>query len=280
MKKIALYTSILTVLLLSLSGCTSYYYSILDSTDRNHLISRNNTGEFIQENDSVRISYNFYGEDAPIHITIYNKLEEPVYIDWTRSAIIIDEVATSYYEGIAPIQGDTYIYNNPATSSSQGSFSGGIAFPHGINVIPPQARIENTPLTLSNLPFKQIPKKEFTKTSFPVEDSKQLTIYLKEYTEADSPLYFRSYLTLYTEREDGLLSKPMVFERSFYVNKLIRAGHTSPSSFLGNREIPGDLFYVKEVKGRNLGIGVAIAAGLAASIAIGFYGESPDDPSW
>lgn len=187
MKKIALYTSILTVLLLSLSGCTSYYYSILDSTDRNHLISRNNTGEFIQENDSVRISYNFYGEDAPIHITIYNKLEEPVYIDWTRSAIIIDEVATSYYEGIAPIQGDTYIYNNPATSSSQGSFSGGIAFPHGINVIPPQARIENTPLTLSNLPFKQIPKKEFTKTSFPVEDSKQLTIYLKEYTEADSP---------------------------------------------------------------------------------------------
>ena len=57
---------------------------------------KNERGDFVQENDTVRISYRFWGENAPVTITIYNKLDEPLYVDWGRSALIIDDVATTY----------------------------------------------------------------------------------------------------------------------------------------------------------------------------------------
>ncbi len=64
-------------------------------------------GDFVQENDTVRISYRFWGENAPVTITIYNKLDEPLYVDWGRSALIIDDVATTYDPKVASVRGES-----------------------------------------------------------------------------------------------------------------------------------------------------------------------------
>ena len=84
------------VALFCMSSCSSYYYSVLESNDA--VGEKNDDKDFVIENDSVCISYCFYGEDAPISITVYNKMDEPLFVDWQRSALIIDDVATSYYQ--------------------------------------------------------------------------------------------------------------------------------------------------------------------------------------
>ena len=49
--------------------------------------------------------YNFNGINAPINITIQNKLQVPVYIDWQRSALIVNDKAISYVPGELKING-------------------------------------------------------------------------------------------------------------------------------------------------------------------------------
>ena len=97
-----LYLFVFAALLLGLSACSSYYYSMLNSNDP--VGEKNERGDFVQENDTVRISYRFWGENAPVTITIYNKLDEPLYVDWGRSALIIDDVATTYDPKVASVR--------------------------------------------------------------------------------------------------------------------------------------------------------------------------------
>ena len=108
MKKLIVFTCLLS-LLFSLNACSSYYYSMLSSDKR--IVGVNEYNDFVQENDSVRIIYNFYGEDAPVRITVFNKLDEPMYIDWQRSSLIIGDKAVSYYKEVMPVQGDVESYS-------------------------------------------------------------------------------------------------------------------------------------------------------------------------
>src|SRR5258705_9998756 len=62
--------------------------------------------EFIAENDTCRITYNFCGEKGPIHISIYNKTNKPLQVDWKKSAVIFGENAVSYFTSESKINGE------------------------------------------------------------------------------------------------------------------------------------------------------------------------------
>ena len=201
-----LYLFVFAALLLGLSACSSYYYSMLNSNDP--VGEKNERGDFVQENDTVRISYRFWGENAPVTITIYNKLDEPLYVDWGRSALIIDDVATTYDPKVASVRGES---SNVASGSSfhwsdrsssgwsysEGSFSGDVSLPKGVEFIPPHSKLVNTPLQLANFPFNEIPKEEYVKEQMTTKANTTVNIRVKDFTEEDSPLRFRSYLTLF-----------------------------------------------------------------------------------
>ena len=70
----------LSGMLLSLSSCSSYYYSTLASNDRSGRYDVNK--DFVIDNDSVCIIYNFHGEDGPVLVTVQNKMDEPLFVDW------------------------------------------------------------------------------------------------------------------------------------------------------------------------------------------------------
>lgn len=254
---------ILAISLLLLPGCSSYYYSLLSSNDGKSSLSEDR--DFVFENDTVRISYCFYGENAPLAITIFNKLNEPLFVDWTRSALVIDDVATSYYSDTAPIQGNTqssaegysYQWNKRfeiSSSDSQGAFSGEITWPQGVTFIPPKSKIGKAPLHLTNLCFDQIPKEAYRKGKFTKLDGSIVTIHTKDFTEEDSPLRLRSYLTLYTHTPEGKIGKTLPFEQSFYMCQLIKTGNVPPQNFEGGQRQAGDFFYVHNVKGTNAGL--------------------------
>lgn len=275
MKRILFVLSV--VALFSLSSCSSYYYSVLESNDT--IGEKNGNRDFVIENDSVFISYCFYGEDAPISITVYNKMDEPLFVDWQRSALIIDDVATSYYQEKAPIQGqtessysrDAYRWNRNYSITdgySAGSFAGEIALPKGVSFIPPKSKVESTPLRLSNFPFDQIPKDQYTRQKFAKSNSSVVTVRVKKFTEEDTPLAFRSYLSLYTADQDNGKRKYSTFESSFYVSQLIKTGNVSPASFDAGKKQAGDFFYVHNVKGADAGLIVGAVAIGAAGIVI------------
>lgn len=246
MKRIGLCVGILVWLLSSVS-CSTYYYSTLSSADRAG--DRTPAGEFVQENDTARVIYRFSGEDAPVHITIYNKLDEPLYVDWRRSAIIIDDQATSY----SP---DALLFEDEAGLSSS-----------ELAMIPPRAMIQHQPLTLADFSFNKIPKSEYRQVKFPDAKGDYADLYVKEYTLEDSPLYFRSYITLLTGGRGYDLPQSLVFEKSFYISQLVRAGGLSPKHFTPTAQNAGDTFYVRYVKGRTLGytmLSVVIIAGAVA----------------
>lgn len=258
-----------------LTGCSSYYYSVLSSTDPAG--ERNERRDFIQETDTVRIAYSFNGEDAPVTISIYNKLNEPLFVDWTRSALIIDDVATSYYDAKAVVEGETSTSSYSTAypwgcrsgdtyTSGRGSFAGNISVPAGVSFLPPKTKVEKTPLRLADFPFDKIPKDAYRKQRFGRANGGEVTMRVKEFTEADSPLYFRSYLTLYTDPATGAgVAKTLAFERSFYVSKLFKTGNVPPSTFSSDQQQAGDFFYVHNVKGTQAGI-------IAGAIAIGVAG--------
>lgn len=271
-------------LMLGVSGCSSYYYSVLSSADK--VDQRNSTRDFVQENDSVSVQYCFYGENAPIRITIHNKLDEPISVDWARSGLIVDDVVTTYDSAPLSIKGGVSVSssgsgyqwkNGVSTSSgsSSGRFSGEVEAPKGISYIPPQSRIENMLMNLTDFSFVDIPNKEYHKIVLTKSDVTEVEARAITFTEQDSPLHFRSFLTLYTENE-GASRKKIYLERSFYLSRLIKAGNVSPSKFEESKRENGDFFYVNKPRGVIAGsilLGVAVVGGVCA-LAI----TAPDQP--
>lgn len=244
---VCLITALLAVI--GLSGCSTYYYSTLSSADG--VGDRTREGDFIQQNDTATVVYSFSGEDAPIHITIYNKLDEPLYVDWGRSAVIIDGQSTSY-GGEMDFDPEEQVR---FTSSH-------------VEMIPPFSMVQRQPLTLANFPFKKIPDKEYRRMNYPTEDGERIRLQVRDYMPDDSPLYFRSYLTLFTGGTEGRLPRSLVFDRDFYISRLVKAGNLSPKDFKPMQQQSGDTFYVRYVKGRNFGYAVASIAVVVGVVAL------------
>lgn len=264
-----LFLSGLVSLLVMLTSCSSYYYSVVSSSDGKG--ERDRKRDFIEETDSVRISYSFNGEDAPVSITVYNKLNEPLFVDWTRSALIIDDVATSYFDAKATVEGETTSENyhwNRRWSDSYGSFAGEFTLPKGVDFIPPQSKVEKTPLKLANFPFDRIPDEEYQKSEFPKPKGGTTLLRIKEFTPEDTPLAFRSYLTLYTADKEGKPDRITTFERGFYVSKLLKTGNVPPTEFSEDQRFGGDFFYVHKVKGRQAGLIIGTVAVATAVVAV------------
>lgn len=212
---------------------------------------RTREGDFIQQNDTASVVYSFSGEDAPVIITIYNKLDEPLYVDWGRSAIIIDEQATSYAGEVLHYDDDDMRFTSEE-----------------VEMIPPYSMIRRQPLTLANFSFNKIPNKEYRKRSYLDKDGERVQLKYKDYTLDDTPLYFRSYVTLFTGGKKGELPQGLVFERSFFISQLIKAGDLPPKKYAPMIQNSGDTFYVRYVTGRTFGYAVASIAVVVGVVAL------------
>lgn len=265
----------LTLFLMGFTSCNTYYYSTIETNQQE--VAKQENGDFVQENDSVTITYCFYGENLPIEITIYNKLDKPLFLDWQQSALIVDDAANSYFSRNIPVRGEThsttYTYRDflfPHTNYSEtfSNFAGQATLPEGMAFIPPKSMINSTPITLENFAFENIPNEAYTKTKFAGSVDGTKTVKVMNFTEKNSPLRFRSYLTLYTIAENGTRDKPMVFEQRFYISHLMKGGSMAPQNLMANQQQRGDFFYIRQEKGTGVGVIAGVVAIGVASIAI------------
>lgn len=199
------------VSIIILTSCSQYQYVYINSS-----LPKSGNKEFVHETDSFLIKYSFARENFGIEITILNKLEKPVYIDWGRTTLIVNG-----------IQEDGSFYNDQQITSiapkSYASFSSNTLIAQFIDTAP-----------LDSLGNKDKSK---------IDKSK---IHL--YDENNSPVYFRNILSLTTHEN---LSSPIFFDDSFWVSEIFRTTY-SPSQTVNG---PANQFYIRKNTGFGMFMG-------------------------
>ncbi|NDV70191.1 hypothetical protein [Dysgonomonas sp. 25] len=271
----------LLFLLLSVSlfsSCSStYYLSTLRTV--NPEVGQSEKGDFLIENDSLRITYSFNGENAPIQITIFNKSSLPLYVDWQRSALIIDDTAISYSGKTMKIDGgvqgssysNSYQYNRhwgENYGEYQGSIRGNVEIPQTVSFIPPNAKITETPLFL-NVNFKDIHDKTYRKAKLGTSDGHLISVGRVDYTEENTPLTFKSYLSLNFE------GQPVkAYQNEFYLSNILKSDEISPKTVPQSLKDRGDLFYVEKAADRRALNAVLITSLIVGTAAIDVWADS------
>ena len=252
-----------------LSSCSStFYYSTLNTTT--YYVDKVENGDFLLETDSLWIAYCFKGYDAPMQITVFNKTNQPLYVDWKRSAMIMHNLAYSYAGEAVPFMGNSrtrgYTYNPDGTysySESSGIFDGNILMMSDrTTFIPPNSMISESPLGL-HPDFHSLSKDIYKDGTVTTWSKKTQKVQTADFTFSDTPMKFKSYLTIY-----AVPDKPMVFEQDSYVSSAMKTG-LSPNK-LGYRFTErGDLFYIERPPNNAVLYGVLVGASLAGVIIWG-----------
>ena len=175
-----------------LSSCSKYQYISINSN-----LTQNDKREFISENDTVKVTYTFQGEACPMKVEIYNKLQKPLYIDWSKSYLIID----------------TDRVNNPF--NHEGTFS----------YIDPHSDIVLSGILVQN---RFIPTCRHDSLATVTISTKNGTteVIRHSYTPETTPLYLRCCLSISTN-EDALV--PVHIDDQFWVSD-IKKSLTPPTS--------------------------------------------------
>src|SRR5574339_6831 len=85
------------------AGCQSYQYMTVTGKNINENVHHN----FAMENDSLVLIYSFAGYSGPIRMRIENKLDKPLYVDWNRSSLIVNDRSIGYLRGEVPVLSGT-----------------------------------------------------------------------------------------------------------------------------------------------------------------------------
>ncbi len=226
------------VLIVSLSSCYRYQYLTL-SSDNTRLNEKN---EFVAENDTFRITYNFYGKNGPVNVTIYNKLSQALEIDWRRSSLIFGDKPISFYQPDLKVTGDISRLSGLRTANS--SINAVVQRQEGVEFIPPRATIFRSGLFVAKS-FLNVES-----TSRPGKKVKAQGDFKKEasaisFSKENSPIILRGYLTFdLPEKGEQIFS----IEHTFYVSELVETVAT-PQYILPDKGKAGNKFFIGRLGG-------------------------------
>lgn len=266
-------------LIVLFSSCTTYQYMTVSS----NTIGQDVNKDFVMESDSITLRYRFDGHNAPMLLEVENRHSNPIFIDWKRSALILNDQAISFKPGSLSVSGSTYtsasswyngrIHGNNSTTTSS-DFSSTVSFPGEMEFIPPGSRFSEVPLSITSRLYTGSPG-EFKKKNLTLTTGYSGAVNQALYEEDNSPLRFTSYLTLVVEGEQ---EKRVVFEHSFYVSEILKTG-LAPHNFKFINRRDGDHFYVSKVSQGGETAGWILLAGVVIGATAAGYNYA-DNPGW
>jgi len=255
------------------SSCMTFYYSTVNSI--NNQVPQNEDGTFTVRKNDISITYSFSASGGGIVYEIHNDSDDPIFVDWSRSVLIAEDYAVQYRSNRARIDGSArtstttyrFTHSDFVTSTSHSSLTGQVLLPQNELFIPPRARVSHSPLALSSVLDLDIPSSAY---------ERQAMVNVATFSKENTPLRFRSYLTVVNDRDRS----QTVFENTFYVSEIIRTG--SRNNLLQNQANKyGNQFYIPVVNRRATNIGwTAFGAGVTALFVIMFSNltEMPTPP--
>lgn len=262
MKKIALFL----VVLAGLSSCRSYQMSTLSSSNTAKIDS---TGVFRLENDSLIISYNFRGDNSPLNVEIFNKLNEPVYVSWDQSSLIINDKAYSYAEDEIKIDGSasgiSTQYSRRGPAFTDGTISATAKLPKNESFLPPHAKTDRTTRILDQVGIASIDPSLFKKKKSILSSGEgEISIKQADFSSENSPLRFKSYITLYTLKDNQ--PRSFALQQDFFISSVIKSA-TNPKNFADYSYSPGNVMINSKTTG--YGKTAAIVGLVTAAGALG-----------
>lgn len=210
-------------LLILITSCSKYQYYTLSSDTT----PKDEKHHFLAENDTCRISYDFTGANGPITISVYNKTDRPLQIDWKRSALILGDSSVAFFDPQISFNGEIernrYAINQDIT--------GTVTPPESLDFIPPRSGITKQ---------RKYVRARFTELA---GQSQEIRTYrqklkLQKFTNENSPLVFRIYLTLVSG------GNSFYIDNRFFASEIVEA--RAPLDVPVNT---GDRFFIKEKTG-------------------------------
>lgn len=225
--------------MLLLSACSTYQYMTVDSTQ----LKRDDHSQLIFENDTLRLTWRLEGKGGATTLNIYNKTDQPLYVNWKKSAYIRNEQATTLFDNNLTIQGNSaaIAYRTGRTTLSEGRYAASVSLPEGMDFIPPASsfsrqlpNLQRTGLLETYLSDSLPEKKSIA------PDGLNHSRYRQAYfSEDQSPVRFKSYLTFSIGNNN-----PQEFAEtcSFYIGEICQTS-SAPDFFTLYRQ-QGDQFYI------------------------------------
>lgn len=247
------------VVFLLFSACSQYQFVTLESD-----LNKDEHQAYIYENDTAIITYAFKGRNCPINISVYNKTETPLYIDWHKSAVIVRGERISYWADEATISGRVSgidVNYNQGFSTTDATLSGKMYRDEQVSFIPPNSFVKYVPLRLKSSFFDLGKNNSTEKVTLPGYNG-QVTGKNYQFNKEYSPFTFRSYLTLFTGSESKEIFHT---DHEFWVSNITET-HQGPSSVnLGY----DNMYYVESITNQSmLGCGFLGIGAIAATLFV------------
>jgi len=200
-------TLLLFIAAIMISGCSKYaqiYYTT-------NGIPIGDKMDLIHENDTLKITYSFWGRNGIMSFEVTNKLDVPIYIDWKKSSFIFNNEKLNYYEERSRqvTSGTSVAYYS--------SRSLGVAGHTNISVKTKEERVSFIP------PGAHM----FYRSSYRILENKDRYIHPKEagktypiITDIDPEYadYFRNFIT-YSLSENG--NNPAYIDDQFFISRVL-----------------------------------------------------------
>lgn len=239
---------IIFAIILLPSCASTYFYSTVSTTDQNMIKLHN--GDFLVDNDTVSITYSFNGYDVPIWMSIHNKMDKPLLVDWKKSFLIVEDIATSYsksggtYEGVSRSYGSAYQTPTGWTFSESSAITrGNIDMPENVTFIPPRTKTEYEGLRVEDINYKEVlVPADYTTMTINGKGDRPKEVQGVDFDPKNSPLRFRSYLTFYAE---DIPEKTFVYDQSFFISRVVKTT-SSPSGLSPRMSGRGDITFKVE----------------------------------
>lgn len=232
------------------SSCVEHQYLTVSGVN----INKDNNHEFVSENDTLKLVYHFKPDQGKIMISVFNRTDQPMVIDWWKSAIMVGDKVYSFYNPDARLNGQIHTDTNALGRRVSGSSSVYVADMNGTvhlnetsQFIPSHAQI-NAELfvlkldTLKNLP-ENLAKRDTIRVSnsIPISYRQRIPFRKISFEKDNSPLSFRSYLTFRVGK--GSSENEFSLEHKFYVSEVwkIAAGLKEMPETITSR---GDMIYL------------------------------------
>jgi len=184
------------LLILSLASCTSYNYITMDSSD----VPLDRSKAFLWETDTITVAYQFAGEGGQMNVIVFNRSNQPLFVNWKKSAVIRDGIMVSLFNRNVIANGamstDSYrVGAGQTTGYSQ--FSVSFDVPEGIEFIPPQSWLSKTVVNLQAINVNSFGVPLSVEREKSVAADGMVTKFRRVYyADEYSPFRFKPYLTL------------------------------------------------------------------------------------
>lgn len=179
------------------------------------------------ENDTVRITYNFWADKGQLLFHVFNKLNVPIYIDWKRTSFVQNSQKLDYWTDKTMSKGVTLYRANGSSGKSKTVET--TTKMERVTFIAPKSNVDRNSFVLLIEGFS-IPNSAPSE-DLKIKDSPGKKAKYQSFELANSPLVFRNFITFSTT-EQG--ENPFYVDNGFYVSKILETKSTNVFTHLGD----------------------------------------------